>query len=233
MHGQVQNIPSASSKVDAITKKKSITNAMVIWLDSSTHHSNEDLKNFITLLRSIVNSTKTYTDIHDCVDFVKQIKDEQVFMIVSGSLSQQLIPVIEKLTQLHSIYILCDDKAKYEEDAKQYKKLKGVFTQMESICDELRQDVRQSENDLIPISIITPASVTNPDTLDQSLMYSQLVKEIILDAEHDENAKKELADFCRQQYAGNDRQLSKWLSLLKIYIGNWKNFTVNQTTNVH
>ncbi|CAF0927796.1 unnamed protein product [Adineta steineri] len=63
------------------------------------------------------------------------------------------------------------------------------------------------EYDLIPISIIPMSPQLNIDTLDQSFMYSQLVKEIILDIEYNTNAKKELVDFCRLHYAGNTREL--------------------------
>ncbi|CAF1116510.1 unnamed protein product [Rotaria sordida] len=82
-----------------------------------------------------------------------------------------------------------------------------MFYQIEDLCYRLQQDVRQFSSNLTPISIIKPSSTTNRDELDQSFMYSQLLKEIILDMPYDDKAKKEYADFCRIQYAGNHQRI--------------------------
>jgi tetratricopeptide (TPR) repeat protein len=39
-------------------------------------------------------------------------------------------------------------------------------------------------------------------------MYSQLLKEVLLKLEYSDQAQKELVDFCRQQYANNNRELA-------------------------
>ncbi|CAF1443373.1 unnamed protein product, partial [Rotaria sordida] len=41
--------------------------------------------------------------------------------------------------------------------------------------------------DLTPFSIVSPTSSPNFDTLDQSFMYTQLLKEIILEMKYDDN----------------------------------------------
>jgi tetratricopeptide (TPR) repeat protein len=85
--------------------------------------------------------------------------------------------------------------------------VKGVFTQIELIYDALKQNVRRSDIEFTPINIISTTASTNPDELDQSFMYSQLLKEIIVDIEYDKNAKTKFVNFCRQQYIDNDAML--------------------------
>ena len=41
-----------------------------------------------------------------CVDFLTDINDEKVFMIIPPALSQQLIPVIHDILQLNTIFIV-------------------------------------------------------------------------------------------------------------------------------
>ncbi|CAF3027362.1 unnamed protein product [Rotaria sp. Silwood2] len=82
-----------------------------------------------------------------------------------------------------------------------------MSNQIEDLCYRLKQDLRQFNSNLTPISIIKPSSSTNRDELDQSFMYSQLLKEIILDIPYDDKAKQEYVDFCRIQYANNHTQI--------------------------
>jgi hypothetical protein len=45
--------------------------------------------------------------------------------------------------------------------------------------------------------------------LNQSFMYSQLFKEILLDLPDDKKIKNELVDFCREQYINNDDEFEE------------------------
>jgi hypothetical protein len=85
--------------------------------------------------------------------------------------------------------------------------VKGTFTYIHHICEMLMKDVRQSKSDLTLISIVSSASSTNINELDQSFMYSQLLKEIPLALIQDDADKDELVNYCRQQCSNNDREL--------------------------
>jgi hypothetical protein len=176
-------------------------------LDSNIDHSDKDTRNTTIHLQSIVNSIKTFTDSDKCVDFLTDIKDEKVFMIISDYLGQEVLSLIVDIPQLHSIYVHCNHQAAHEQWTNESKKVKGVFTQIESIYDALKQNVYRSDIDLTPIGIISTTASINLDELDPSFMYSQLLKEIIVDIEHDENAKKRFIDFYRQHYVDNDSML--------------------------
>src|SRR5437870_682800 len=60
-------------------------------------------------------------------------------------------------------------------------------------------------NDTTPVTIITENSLNE---LDQSFMYSQLLKEILLEMTYDNNSKIELIEFCRLQYEKNQSELN-------------------------
>ncbi|CAF1600018.1 unnamed protein product [Rotaria magnacalcarata] len=82
---------------------------------------------------------------------------------------------------------------------------------MESICHTLRRDIRQLNSSMVPISIIPPSSTSTTDLnqLDQSFMYTQLLKENLLDMQYNDTAKHEFADFYRAHYAKSDNELKK------------------------
>jgi hypothetical protein len=99
------------------------------------------------------------------------------------------------------------DKQKHQQWASNFDKIGGVFTKIEDLCKVLKVDVRQSEQDLTPMSIISSSSTTDLNELDPSFMYSQLLKEILLEDKSTSLEKKQLVDFCRLHYAGNDEEL--------------------------
>jgi hypothetical protein len=72
----------------------------------------------------------------------------------------------------------------------------------------LKRDIRKFETNSISISILPENPMINFDELDQSFMYSQILKEIIIDIKYDEKTKQNFVNFCRGQYSDNDIQLN-------------------------
>lgn len=67
---------------------------------------------------------------------------------------------------------------------------------MQSLCHELKNEVRQLNNDLISISTVS----ANPDELEASFMHFQLLKENLLKMESDHDMEiQQLLTYCRPQ----------------------------------
>ncbi|CAF2783696.1 unnamed protein product [Rotaria sp. Silwood2] len=181
----------------------SIQNFILVWLNSNIDEFNDDFRNSITKLRRIVNRIDRFTDVNQCADFLTKIEKEKIFIIVSGSLGQSAVPDIHDMPQVDSIYVFCEDRSKHSQWAENWTKVKGVFTEIDSIYDVLKRDTQQCDRDS------TTISVTSGDLnrLDPSFMYTQLLKDILIDMVHDEEERKELADFCRQNYHDNPTEL--------------------------
>ena len=103
-----------------------LQNFLLVWLDANFNESSEDFKTSLQHLRKVVASITTFMDVDQCIDFISDIENEQIFMIISGSLGQQIVPLIHAWSQLHSIYVLCDNQAVHEQWTKKIRKVKGV-----------------------------------------------------------------------------------------------------------
>jgi tetratricopeptide (TPR) repeat protein len=195
--------------------KEIIENYIIIWLDPNLEFPNDENQELISLLRSIFNTIKTFTDIHQCVKFLEQIKNEKIFLIISDYFVKQIASLEEQFTQLNSIYVFCNQKSKYDKIIKAYNKGKGVFTQMKLLCHELKKEVRQLNNDFISISIVPASSMTNLNELDPSFMYFQLLKENLLKTKHKHDMEiQQFVDYCRLHYKG-DRDESSTITDLE------------------
>ncbi|CAF3333735.1 unnamed protein product [Rotaria socialis] len=94
---------------------------------------------------------------------------------------------------------------------KEWTKVNGIFTQAEQICSLLKDNVKQCDHNTIPISIVSVDDLSKPNLneVEPLFMYSQILKEILLEMASDEHAEKELVQFWREQYYDNASVLKK------------------------
>lgn len=100
----------------------------LVWLDATVNNSQENI-NAQDRLRGLTNHLKTFTDDDQCEQYIRSVSiDEQIILIVSGHLSQVLVPRIHRLRQVSSIYVYCMDKAKNEQWSKQFNKVSYILS---------------------------------------------------------------------------------------------------------
>ena len=177
-----------------------VDNYVIVWLDSNLDFSNTENQELIRQLRSMVNTIKILTDINQCIEFLEQMKNETIFLVISDRFIQHIASLEELFQQLNSIYVLCNQKSIYDEIIKTYHKGRGIFTEIKFLCSQLRQDIHQLNNNLIPTSIIPASWTNNPNEIEPTFMCCQLLKENLLTIEYDiQSSCHELVEFCRSR----------------------------------
>ncbi len=63
-------------------------------------------------LRSIVNDVKIFTQLDECINFLTEVNDQKAFLILEGTLGQQIVPLIHDIPQLDAVYIFCHNKSR-------------------------------------------------------------------------------------------------------------------------
>lgn len=216
---ELRNMVSDTSDIheDFTASPSSTEDFIGIWLNLTTDDSNDNMNDSISKLQHMVDTTiKIFQDPNECIEFLTDIKYESVFMIISGSQLQSIVSLIENIPKLRFIYILDSQSANDELWTQGYKKVRGIFTQIDDICDILKKDICALMIHFTPFSIISATS-TDPNELDQSFMYTQLLKGIILKVEYDENARKEFVDLCLIDYQNNAAKRAKVEDFDRIY----------------
>ena len=175
--------------------------SLTIWLNPKATLSSKEYENSITQLQSIGNSFKLFDDGRECSDFLHDVKDCEVFLIVSDAVGIHFLSRIQGAPYLHSIYILCVKSGVHEHFLKEIRKIRGVFDSILAICSKIKQSIRQRENNLIPFNVIPASSSVNVNELDPAFMYSQLLKKSMLEIQFDHDAKREFANFLRTRCA--------------------------------
>ncbi len=141
-------------------------------------------------------------------------------MISSGTLRQTIVPTVHDMNQINAIYIFCGNKIRHEQWAKEWPKVKDVYTDITIICEELKQAVQECDQDSISISFVKStdgALNENLDILDPSFMYTQILKEILLTIDFRQEHINEFLTYCREQFVGNNAELENVDKIEKEY----------------
>jgi Flp pilus assembly protein TadD len=188
-----------------------VQNFHLVWLDGSIDEdNNDDCRNSITQLRQIINTVNTFIDVDECIDFITDKKEEKTLMMVSGIFSEIIVPVAQEISQVSSIYIVCENKMRHEEWTKEWPKVKGVYTDISPICQALKQAALDCDQNSVSISFVKTtdgASNQNLDTLGCSFMYTQILKEILLTINFDQIHINEFLTYSCAEFVGNTIEL--------------------------
>ncbi|CAF1484611.1 unnamed protein product, partial [Adineta steineri] len=204
--------PSHEATTSSIrqSRQRRATNYLLIWVDASIDQADKDCQNTMAHLKNVVNDVSLCTEPNQCIQVLKTIDKERVFVITSGSLGQCLVPEIHSMPPLDAIYIFCGNKSRHEGWVQKWTKVKGVHTNIKDICQALQVAVKQCDQDTIAVSFLAVndmASTNNLNQLEPTFMYTQLFKEILLDIEYGSKAIKDLAACCREVFSDNPTEL--------------------------
>ena len=125
-----------------------------------------------------------------------------------GDLAEQLVPVIADLVQLFGVYVYSCQTMIDTEWTNAYAKVKGMFTEMKDLCEVLKKDLGQVDQDFVTFDVVSTTEIVDLNRLDQSFMYSKLPKEILLKMEYNDQSKQNFIDFCSLHYSDSRSNLN-------------------------
>ncbi len=97
---------------------------------------------------------RKFTDVDECIDFITDIEDEKIFMICSGELGKTKASVVYDIAKINCIYIFCKHKERHEQWAKEWSKIKGVYTDITPICEAWKHAAQDCDHKSIFISFV-------------------------------------------------------------------------------
>jgi uncharacterized protein (DUF4213/DUF364 family) len=94
-----------------------------VWLDASVNTTEENIQ-AQEQLRAVINHVKTFEDDKNCEDYIRTISEnDRIVLIASGQLGKEIVPRIQQLRQIFSIYIFCLNIKANEKWSKEYIKV--------------------------------------------------------------------------------------------------------------
>ena len=194
------------AKSDASSfENENLEDFTLVWLDH-TFPGNTDR------LREAIHCLKTFEKLNECLEYIRSMKDEKLFVIASGSQGEDLLPYIHPLRQVVSIFIFCLDVAAHKDWIKAYPHIRGLFTDEETLFASVVQDFKlrsRTPSNLSSI-LIGNDGVDKEYRRDYEIyLFYQSLSKIIGDPyiKYDATAKSEFLELCRSYYTDNRKML--------------------------
>ncbi|CAF2805015.1 unnamed protein product [Rotaria sp. Silwood2] len=170
----------------------------LICLDPSFHNNEETVK-AQQQLRVSINYLKIFENCYQCEEYIRSVSSYNRFILITNDeLARQIVPRIEQLRQVYSIYIHCLDKITNQQWAKQYLKIKCLSDQLDMLVTRIQSDHRI--NDLFPVVIY------NTNELNFHFLYSHLLFDCLL--RMNSNNKNKFISLCKNEYKNNENELN-------------------------
>jgi tetratricopeptide (TPR) repeat protein len=193
------------------SRKRQITipRNILCWIKAKTSKRNEDVQNAIEGIRHSVQSVYTFDDLNSCIDFLTDFdENETIYLMISEPIEGELLSLLDSFIQIKRIYLISDDAVKDHRESRRLRRINGPI-------GKINRDIHQDSNDLI--SFQTYKSTSND--LNSSFLYSQLIKEMLIDAEieYDEDYINSFLEVCRYENQDNQSQLKNLDYFEKMY----------------
>ncbi|CAF1048341.1 unnamed protein product [Didymodactylos carnosus] len=207
-----------SSVTDREPHNEIMEDFIVIWLDANIEQKDK-LFDTRSRLSSIIHYIKTFRNIDDFMEYISTVKIEKIFLITSGSLGEQAVPLLENMQQILFIYIFCFAISEHKIWARKYSKIVGVYNDQNLLIDQLKNDVTCTSKLLTPMSVFsvdeTGHSIQDLSEERINFLWFQLLIDILIHVSNTDDqfskseSKKELIQKCRYHYKNNFTELKK------------------------
>ena len=186
----------------------------IVWLDCNVNDVDHVYQNSLTRLQRLASSVHSFTDVNDCLQYLTtNTNNDRMLMIISHEFLPPIWSRVRSMPKIHSFYIISpnvENKALLDQPDR---KVKGVFTKVQSIYGAVKRDNVPYLPNALGMSLIPSGRYTKKDLshLNHLFIYWMLVKMIIRDLQFDRNteiqAVKELATMCRAKHFANENEL--------------------------
>ncbi|CAF0856129.1 unnamed protein product [Adineta steineri] len=182
----------------------------LIWLDGNMNDS-DDYHLTQSMLIELNSAVQFYSDFDRCLDLIKSIKDEQIFLIISGAFAQRILLQTHHYRSLVAIFIFCSNHQRYKPLMQEYNKIVGIFTKQHDLLESIKDKMNLVEKQTLTFSLFDQKQKSLKDLSQESASFllHQMLIYILKQMPQDKLSKKQLLDMCRDYYKNNKQELKK------------------------
>ncbi|CAF1022381.1 unnamed protein product [Adineta steineri] len=180
----------------------------LIWLDGNMNESHDYLLTQ-SMLVQLNPAVQFYSHFDRCLDFIKSVKHEQIFLIVSGAFAQQILLQSHHHRSLVAIFIFCSNDQRYKPLMEEYTKIVGIFTKQHDLLESIKQKVNLVEKQTLSFSLFDQKQKSLKDLSQESASFllHQMLIYVLKQMSQDELSKQQMLDMCRNYYKQNKEEL--------------------------
>ena len=182
----------------------------LIWLNENFDDSPDNLSTYARLLE-LNPAVQFYSDFDRCVKFIKSIKNEQIFLIVSHNFAQRTLTQISNYRNLISIFIFSANDKQQEAFVYGCNKVVGIFTDRNHLLESIRMTIDTVEGKTLVFNLFNQKQRLGRDLSKESasFIWHQMLIYVLRQMPQDQQSRDEMLDMCEEFYRHNKKELEK------------------------
>jgi hypothetical protein len=88
-----------------MVSRRFVEKCLIVWLDPDIDEDQMEQ------LRQIINEVHIFNQLDLCIDYIEDIHDERILLILSEQIGQQIVPLVHDLSQIEAIYLFCSSNS--------------------------------------------------------------------------------------------------------------------------
>ena len=143
-----QNTLNASYRSESVVPlitnncmRKNKESICLIWFDSNIN-TTDDSETTLEMLRTINDFFLYFTESAPCVEYIKSINNEKIFIIVSGKNAYELLPKIILYPQVDTVFVFCANINRYKRLLDDFPKIAGIFNSRNDLLSSISQNMK-------------------------------------------------------------------------------------------
>lgn len=183
---------------------------LLMWLDAHLDDS-LDCLNTRLLLLELNPAVQFYTDVDRCVNCIKSIKYERIFLIVSGALAQSILSKISSYRTVAAIFIFCTNRQEHESLINSCDKVVDVFIDRDRLFESIRETFNLVEKQTLAFSLFDQKQRIGRNLTQESALFiwHQMLLFVLKQMSQDQQSKEEMLNICRNYYRNNKKEMDK------------------------
>ncbi|CAF0716457.1 unnamed protein product [Adineta steineri] len=199
-----------ADKLSSCVKYNNLETYSILWLDPVVN----DAKEYIEAqqrLRTSINYIRTFKTIDNWEQYIQTVPEQdRIFLIINNQFGQELIPQIHQYQQIIAIYIYINDDKRNTQWTKEFKKIKSVSTQLDSLVGRIKSDrTRRSQNKIDEPLSINIFDVNVSYKSNEQFIRSHLLIDCLLRIKENSTDIENFITLCEEEYKDNKAELDQ------------------------
>jgi tetratricopeptide (TPR) repeat protein len=171
------------------------------------------------MLLELNPAAQFYSNFDRCLDLIKSIKHEQIFLVVSGAFAGRVLSQIYHQHTLVAIFIFCANRQHHEPLMHEFNKIVEIFSDQDSLLESIREKMDIVEKQTLAFSLFDQKQKALKDLSKESASFiiNQMLIYVLRQMSQDEQSKIEMLSMCRDYYQNNKNELKKIEEFKKSY----------------
>jgi hypothetical protein len=190
----------------------------LIWLDGNINDSSDCVLTK-SMLIELNPAVQFYSDFDRCLNLIKSIKHEQIFIIISGSLVENFLSKVNNHRPLVAIFIFCKIRQHHQSLLDEYDKIIGIYTDQKKLLQAIREKMSLFEKQRLAFNLFDQKQKAMKDLSKESALFlwHQLLIYVLKQIPQDSQSKQGMIQLCQDYYQNNKNELKKIEKFQKMY----------------